>query len=160
MMISYALGRLGCHLSGDGDWGVVNTTQAPSWMPAWLWSYDYPNNVIDAGIPIPGCDAAHCFRLEAPVFPTPLYEFIAGMLLFAVIWYARKRFSVPGLLFCLYMVLAGIERWLVETIRVNTRYEFLGMDFSQAQLISVCLMLFGVIGGWLLFRRHRAGISA
>ncbi|MBU6325652.1 MAG: prolipoprotein diacylglyceryl transferase, partial [Bacteroidetes bacterium] len=104
--------------------------------------------------------SAHCFRLEAPVFPTPLYEFLAGMLLFGVIWYMRKRISAPGLLFCLYMVLAGVERWLVETIRVNTRYEFIGMDFSQAQLISVFLILFGSLGAWMLIRRHRTLNSA
>jgi prolipoprotein diacylglyceryl transferase len=156
LMLSYALGRLGCHLSGDGDWGVVNTTPVPSWMPSWMWSYRYPNNVIDAGIPIPGCDGLHCFQLEAPVFPTPLYEFMAGLLLFAVIWFFRKKLSAPGLLFCLYMILAGVERWLVETIRVNTRYELSGLDFSQAQLISVLLILLGSVGAWYLSRRFRA----
>jgi len=155
MMVSYAIGRLGCHLSGDGDWGIVNTAQPPSWMPKWFWAYDYPNNVIGAGVQIPGCEGAHCFQLEAPVFPTPLYEFLAGMLLFGILWTLRKKLKAPGLLFAVYMIMAGVERWLVETIRVNTRYEWAGLSFSQAQLISVLLILFGSLGAWWLTKRYR-----
>lgn len=154
MMIGYAVGRLGCHLSGDGDWGIVNTTPAPSWMPSWMWSYHYPNNVIDAGIPIPGCTQNHCFMLEAPVFPTPLYEFAAGMLLFAALWMLRKRPLAPGVLFSAYLIMAGVERWFIETIRVNTQYHFAGMEFSQAQLISVILVAAGGVGVWYLSRNR------
>ena len=56
LMLGYAIGRIGCQVSGDGDWGIVNNTRKPiSWMPDWLWSYQYPHNVIGEGVPIPGC---------------------------------------------------------------------------------------------------------
>ncbi|TAF48890.1 MAG: diacylglyceryl transferase, partial [Sphingobacteriia bacterium] len=56
MMFAYAFGRVGCQISGDGDWGIVNNSHKPfSWLPDWAWSYTYPHNVLEAGVPIPGC---------------------------------------------------------------------------------------------------------
>src|SRR5436853_7679108 len=79
LMLAYGVGRLGCHIAGDGDWGIANTAPKPSWMsflPDWFWSYHYPHNVINEGVPIPGCVGSHCSILELPVWPTPLYECI------------------------------------------------------------------------------------
>src|SRR5690606_5992747 len=77
LMLAYAIGRLGCHLSADGDWGIVNLSPKPgwlSWAPDWLWSFKYPHNVINEGVPIPGCVGNFCQELPNPVYPTALYE--------------------------------------------------------------------------------------
>ena len=56
LILAYGIGRAGCHFSGDGDWGIVASNQPDWWfLPDWMWSYNYPNNVINEGIPIPGC---------------------------------------------------------------------------------------------------------
>jgi phosphatidylglycerol:prolipoprotein diacylglycerol transferase len=159
LMLAYGFGRIGCQVAGDGDWGIVNTSPKPGWMsflPDWFWSYRFPHNVINEGIPIPGCEGKHCFMLEQPVFPTPLYESIVCIALFFLLWNLRKKISTPGMIFFLFLLLNGIERFLVELIRVNTKYHLSGIEFTQAQLISLCLILLGV-GGILYCRRTRVG---
>nr|NQU93731.1 prolipoprotein diacylglyceryl transferase [Bacteroidota bacterium] len=77
LMIAYAVGRIGCQLSGDGCWGVPNLEPKPEWLaylPDWMWSFNYPHNVIKEGVHIAGCDGKYCFELGQPVFPTPFYE--------------------------------------------------------------------------------------
>ncbi|MFM7769308.1 MAG: prolipoprotein diacylglyceryl transferase family protein, partial [Bacteroidota bacterium] len=80
MMLAYGIGRMGCHVSGDGDWGVVNSAPKPSylsWLPDWAWSYDYPNNVLSEGVPMAsGTFEDYGMHLQPGVFPTPLYEII------------------------------------------------------------------------------------
>ena len=149
LMLGYGFGRIGCQISGDGDWGIINSHPKPGWMnflPDWFWSYQYPHNVINEGIPIPDCKGLHCYMLEHPVFPTPLYEVIVCIALFFLLWGIRKKFSSPGVMFSTYLLLNGIERFLVELIRVNTKYDVAGISFSQAQLISLSLILTGAIG--------------
>src|SRR5215203_551718 len=69
LMIAYAIGRIGCQVSGDGDWGIQNIEPNPySWLPDWLWSYNYPNNVIEVGNPIPGCVGRYCMQLPNNVY--------------------------------------------------------------------------------------------
>src|SRR6185369_7671159 len=105
------------------DWGIPNTAPKPSglsFLPDWFWSYRYPHNVINEGIPIPGCVGHHCSMLELPVFPTPLYESITCILLFFFLWSIRKKISSAGVLFSIYLLLNGLERFAIETIRVNT----------------------------------------
>ncbi len=155
MMISYGVGRIGCHLSGDGDWGIVNMAAKPDWMgflPDWLWSYNYPHNVINDGVPIPGCTGRYCMELNPPVFPTPFYEVIAAFLLFGILWAIRKKVKVPGVLFGIYLILAGIERFFIELIRVNNPIEWIPGKPTQAELISVIMILTGIIGIALLSR--------
>lgn len=157
MMLAYGVGRIGCHMSGDGDWGIVNTLAKPGFLPDWMWAYNYPNNV--AGI----CDqvdgvSIHCADgitpvLANPVWPTPFYEAVAGIALFFVLWSIRKRIKVPGVLFSIYLIFAGFERFWVEKIRVNAVYHIAGMDITQAEIISVVLMLVGVLGIFY-FRRN------
>jgi phosphatidylglycerol---prolipoprotein diacylglyceryl transferase len=164
MMLAYGTGRLGCHLSGDGDWGIVNTSPRPAWLkwlPDWAWAYDYPNNVIDADphILIPDCESLHCNKLELPVYPTPLYEFLLAVVISAVLWYLRRKPWAAGMLFSVYLVFAGIERWLIETIRVNTRFDILGISFSQAQFISFLMVLAGVAGLVLLRKKKEPTIT-
>lgn len=149
MMLSYGTGRIGCHVSGDGDWGIANTMAKPNWMsflPDWFWAYDYPNNVNSVGVPIEGCTAdIHCNHLVPSVFPTPMYEAIVCVLLFFVLWALRKRLKYAGLMFGIYLVLNGLERFIIEKIRVNTIMEFWGMKVTQAEIISFCLMILGVV---------------
>lgn len=88
LLVGYAVGRMGCQLSGDGDWGIVNTMEIPSWwiFPEWMWSYDYPHNVLNRGEFIEGCDWNYCRRLSEGVFPTPIYETIVSFLLAGILW--------------------------------------------------------------------------
>jgi prolipoprotein diacylglyceryl transferase len=156
LMLAYGTGRLGCQISGDGDWGLVNTAPKPSWMnflPDWFWSYRYPHNVVNEGIPIEGCTGNHCYQLAEAVYPTPLYEAIACIILFFVLWWMRKKPMVTGMLFCWYLIFNGIERFLIEAIRVNAKYHVAGISFSQAQLISILLILTGITGMILLRRK-------
>lgn len=146
MMFAYAFGRIGCQISGDGDWGIVNTNPKPfSWMPDWLWAYNYPHNVIGEGKPIAGCEGPYCNELIPAVYPTPLYEIIACFLLFGVLWFYRKKLKVAGQLSGLYLILNGLERFLIEKIRVNTKYEDLPLQPTQAELISFVMVLTGIV---------------
>ena len=147
LMLAYGVGRIGCQLSGDGCWGIVNPDPKPDWlafMPDWMWAFKYPHNVINEGGLIPGCIGKNCHILDQPVFPTPMYETILALTFFGVLWFIRKRVKLHGLLFSAYLILNGTERLFIEQIRVNIRYDFLGMHFTQASLIAVLLILTGI----------------
>jgi phosphatidylglycerol---prolipoprotein diacylglyceryl transferase len=147
LMLAYAIGRIGCHLSGDGDWGIDNLSPKPNWMsfmPDWVWAYNYPHNVINAGIPIPGCTGDYCNVLLNPVFPTPLYEIVVCTLLFLVLWLIRKRIKTAGILFSVYLILNGIERFFIEKIRIDIDYHIWGFAIKQAELISFILIVSGL----------------
>lgn len=146
LMLAYGLGRIGCQVAGDGDWGIVNTHPKPfSWLPDWVWAYDYAHNVNQEGVPIPGCTWDNfCTHLPVPVFPTPLYESIMALLLFWFLWSIRKRFKVSGVLFSIYLIVNGLERFFIEKIRTNTKYEELPFQPTQAELISLFLIFTGV----------------
>jgi phosphatidylglycerol:prolipoprotein diacylglycerol transferase len=145
MMLAYAVGRFGCHFSGDGDWGIPNANPKPfSWMPDWLWSYNYPNNVVNEGQPIPGCVGRFCNELVPSVYPTPLYEALICLVLFAILWKIRDKIKAPGLMFGIYMILNGVERFCIELIRVNSKYDVGGIKFTQAELISTILVIGGI----------------
>lgn len=151
MMLAYGVGRIGCQMAGDGDWGIPNTAPKPgwlSWAPDWMWSFKYPHNVSmeDQGNKIADCVGKYCNELRLPVYPTPFYESVVCILLFFFLWSIRDRIKTPGVMFGIYMILAGVERFLVELIRVNTKYHVAGIPFTQAELIS----LFLVIGGLAL----------
>ncbi|HZF64746.1 MAG TPA: prolipoprotein diacylglyceryl transferase [Chitinophagaceae bacterium] len=156
LMLAYAIGRIGCQVSGDGDWGIANTQPNPfSWMPEWLWAYNYPHNVIEVDTPIPGCVGKYCMQLAEPAFPTPLYETIACTILFFVLWLLRKRLRPAGAVFALYLILNGLERFLIEKIRVNNRLDFFGFEPTQAEVISTGLMITGILIWFFLYTRYR-----
>jgi phosphatidylglycerol---prolipoprotein diacylglyceryl transferase len=202
LMIAYAIGRIGCQVAGDGDWGVFNSAykvdstnkvalaapndfqdtvtahagyflkQYPSldsiphkaypkpsglsFLPDWFFAYNYPRNVNKMGRPIPGCDDMYCNQLIAPVFPTPFYETLLCALLFAGLWLVRKRLQLAGSLFCLYLILNGLERFFIEKIRVNNKMSFLGFHPTQAEVISAALVIVGA-GLWVfLWQKNRA----
>jgi phosphatidylglycerol---prolipoprotein diacylglyceryl transferase len=203
LMIAYAVGRIGCQVAGDGDWGVPNSAyksdafgnlslalpgdfdktlqenstyfltgkvkdslgrlfyvtdrtyptlqevphrniKGVSFLPKWLFAYSYPQNVNNDGIIIPGVKEDHYSVLPQPVFPTPLYETILCTILFLFLWVIRKKIKAPFLMFGIYLILNGIERFLVELVRVNKAYNVSGITLSQAQEIAVMLMIAGL----------------
>jgi prolipoprotein diacylglyceryltransferase len=195
LMLAYSVGRIGCQVAGDGDWGIPNSAymtdaaaktapanpgdftrilqqykevylpqfgsldkvphlaaKAPSFLPDWLFAYPYPHNVISEGVRMADCNGQYCSVLPIPVFPTPFYETLVCLGLFFVLWSLRKRLRVPGSLFAIYLILNGIERFFVEKIRVNSKYDIFGFHPTQAELISACLVIAGV---WILAARTR-----
>jgi phosphatidylglycerol---prolipoprotein diacylglyceryl transferase len=160
LMLAYSIGRLGCQLAGDGDWGIANNKEVPSgWpLPHWLWSYDYPNNVIGSGQRLAeGAFPGYGTHLVPSVYPTPLYESMAAALLFVVLWSLRKRLTRPLALFGVYLLVNGFERFWIEKIRVNAHYNLFGLQATQAELIAVALMIGGVV---LLVTRRASSAPA
>lgn len=162
ILLGYAIGRLGCHLSGDGCWGIANTMAQPhllAWLPDWMWAYNFPHNVANQGISIAGCIGPHCRQLAQPVFPTSLYESMISLASFGVIWSMRIRFKAPVVLFGMFMILNGMERFLIEKIRVNNKYSLPGMHVSQAEVIATLLIILGV--GVIIWcrKQHKAELK-
>jgi len=157
LMIGYAVGRIGCQMSGDGDWGIVNTLEKPSWFifPDWTWSYSFPHNVLNEGVKIPGCVGEYCHQLDPGVFPTSLYEIIYSFIALGILWALRTRFKTPGIMFFIYLAFTGIGRFLIEFIRVNPRYNYFGYDLSQAQYIAIGFMVISIVGLVYLFRKSK-----
>ena len=162
LMVGYGVGRIGCQMAGDGDWGIVNTAPKPDWMsflPDWMWAFDYPNNVLGKGIPIEGCTGGPCMRLAEPVFPTPFYEVVACLALFGVLWMLRKRLPYWGQLFSIYLIFNGLERFLIEKIRVNSHYNIFGAEITQAEIISSVLIVAGLVMFYLTTFRWKYNLA-
>lgn len=144
LMLGYAIGRIGCQISGDGDWGITADIAAkPSWLPMWFWAQTYEGNIAGVTIAPPG------------VYPTPIYETLMGVLAFAFLWAVRKHSWQPGWLFSLFLILTGIERFLIEQIRVNIATEWFGVEFTQAEIIAISFIVLGVMGAILTMRQKR-----
>ncbi|MEH6308547.1 prolipoprotein diacylglyceryl transferase [Olivibacter sp. CPCC 100613] len=157
MMLGYAVGRLGCQLSGDGDWGIENLHAKPAglqWIPDWAWTFKFPHNVMNEGVPIMNCEGKFCHELPLPVYPTSFYEFLMCCVLFALLWTIRRRVHAMGMLFAIYLILNGIERFSIELIRVNSKYHLLGVSFTQAEFISLLMIVTGFIG--IFYTRSKA----
>jgi phosphatidylglycerol:prolipoprotein diacylglycerol transferase len=133
LMLAYAIGRIGCQVSGDGDWGIAADLAAkPDWLPTWFWAQTYTGNIAGVFIAPPG------------VYPTPMYETMMSLAAFGLLWAFRKHAHRPGWLFALYLLLAGVERLLIEFIRVNSTYDLFGVAVTQAQIISVLCIAAGI----------------
>lgn len=195
LMIAYAIGRLGCHFSGDGDWGIYNSAylsqpdatlqlqvdrapfdsfvnaqpelfpelrgfgyapeiyyEAPSFLPRWTVAMNYAHNVNKEGFIIQAYVGEYNAVLPAAVFPTPIYEFVVCSILFLVLMGLRRRWNVPLRLFGLYLIFNGVERFFIEKIRVNHKYEGF-FNLTQAEIISFVLIILGLV---LLFRKAKA----
>jgi phosphatidylglycerol---prolipoprotein diacylglyceryl transferase len=129
LALGYGIGRIGCQLSGDGDYGK-----------AWdgPWAMAYPNGTV------PTTQTVH---------PTPIYETLAMAVIAWVLWRLRDRLR-PGLLFALYLVLAGAERFLVEFLRRNPEH---ALGLTTPQWTSLGMMAVG--GVWLGLAARRGGIT-
>ena len=126
--VGYGVGRLGCLLSGDGDYGTV--TRLP-------WGMSFPNGLVPT---------------NQRVHPTPIYELIVALVIAAYLWRRGEpgRALPVGQLTGEYLVLSGIARFLVEFIRINPRIYF---GLSNAQVASLGAILAGVLlAAWS--RRH------
>lgn len=144
IMLGYGIGRLGCLISGDGDWGIAaNMTLKPNWLPDWLWAQTYDGNIAGVIITPPG------------VYPTPTYEIGMALCVACVLWILRIHKHRPGYLFSLFLLLAGFERILIEKIRVNVRYDLLGTSVTQAEAISFLLIIAGLVGILATLRTKR-----
>ncbi|MCK6603512.1 MAG: prolipoprotein diacylglyceryl transferase [Ignavibacteriaceae bacterium] len=141
LAIAYGIGRIGCHLAGDGDYGI------PTTLP---WGTDYSNGVVKPSLMFQGSDIAAGYPNgivpdNTPLHPTPVYEFLIMVLVFWLLWKIRKREMPDGLLFSYYLILAGTERLLIEFIRLNPR---LLLGLSEAQLIALALITAGSAGAY------------
>jgi prolipoprotein diacylglyceryltransferase len=156
LMLAYGIGRIGCQVSGDGDWGIPNDAPKPEWLgflPDWMWSYNYPTNVLGVDLKQDFAENGYV-SLTGYAWPTPFYETVMAFCIFAFLWSMRKRWKVPGQLAAWYLLLSGIERLLIEQIRVNNEYLIFGFGITQAEIISSILIVLGLIG---IFTIHRIG---
>jgi phosphatidylglycerol:prolipoprotein diacylglycerol transferase len=124
LALGYAVGRIGCQISGDGDYGK------PTDLP---WGMAYPDGVL------PTTDVVH---------PTPIYETLSMCLVGWWLWRMRGTFRL-GVLFGFYLVLAGTERLLVEFVRRN---EPVLAGLTEAQLLSIVMIVAGIVWIWLRAR--------
>ena len=130
LTVGYAIGRIGCQVSGDGDYGKP-------WDGPWAMAYPHGT--------VPTTHTVH---------PTPIYETVSMGLIAIVLWRLRDRLR-PGLLFALYLVLSGTERFLVEFIRRNAQ---VAAGLTAPQLESLGLMVAGA--AWLAMAAARGGWTA
>ena len=140
LLWAYGIARIGCHLSGDGDYGY------PTTLP---WGTDYSNGTFPPSL------AFRRFPEITSKFPngivpdttlcqpTPVYEFIICSILFFILWQNRARIAGTGRMFMWYLIAAGSERFAVEFLRINPKMLF---GLSEAQLISIVLILSGIAG--------------
>lgn len=126
---------------------------APGWLPDWMFAQNFKHNVNRDGIPIPGYKGEYDHVLPAGVFPTSMYEAAVCILLFLFLWAIRKRFNRPLQLFGIYLVLNGLERFLIELVRVNYKYDWGFIHPTQAEIISFCLIIAGL--GLFFFYRPK-----
>lgn len=128
LALGYAIGRIGCQVSGDGDYGK-----------AWdgPWAMGYPHGTVPTA---PG----------VTVHPTPIYETLTMGLVAYVLWQLRDRFR-PGVLFAIYLVCSGTERFLVEFVRRN---EHVWLGLTAAQLEAFALIVIGAVWLVVVHRRH------
>lgn len=131
--LGHGIGRIGCHLAGDGDWGP------PTTLP---WGVAYTKAIV-------GWD----FPPDVRVHPTPLYETAAYLLVFAFLWRRRTKSPEPGSQFGWYLVLASAARFFLEFVRVNPPWL---VGLSQAQLISIFLV---IAGAFLVMRKENAHVG-
>ena len=129
LALGYAIGRIGCQVSGDGDYGKA-------WDGPWAMAYPDGTEPTDT-----------------PVHPTPIYETLAMGMVAYLLWRLRERYQA-GVLFSIYLVLAGAERFLIEFIRRNDDV-FLGL--TQAQLISLGMIAAGA--AWIALKASRGTLA-
>jgi phosphatidylglycerol---prolipoprotein diacylglyceryl transferase len=146
LALAYGIGRIGCHLAGDGDYGL------PTSLP---WGTNYENGTVPPSVAFRGSEIASQYPGgivpdNTLCHPTPIYEFLTMLVIFYILWKLRKKGWVDGKLFMVYLAFAGIERLTIEFIRLNPRLMF---GLSEAQLISVVMIIAGS-AGFYYFHNH------
>lgn len=139
LALAYGIGRIGCHLAGDGDYGI------PTDLP---WGTNYENGTVPPSVMFQGHEIAKNYPdgivpNDTPLHPTSVYEFLIGVIIFTILWKLRKKEWIQGKLFMYYLIFTAIARFSIEFIRLNPRVLF---GFSEAQLISIGLFVAGIIG--------------
>ncbi len=124
--LAYGVGRLGCHVSGDGCYGIATSS---------FLGTPYPNGIVPS---------------TAAVFPTPLFESFVSFMFFVLLMKLRKREMPAGKLFFIYMILNGSARFMVEFIRLNPK---VALGLTHSQVLGVCFILTGIIG-WVLVEKQ------
>lgn len=135
LALAYGIGRIGCFLAGDATWGKV--TDVP-------WGMAFPDALAEWADPVTGVP----YPPGVKVHPTQLYELVQSLLVFSILWNLRKKSLASGALFSLYLVLAGLMRFIVEFWRANP---IVGLGLTEYQWFSLILMILGA--GMLTYRR-------
>ena len=127
MALGYAVGRIGCHVSGDGCYGIPTAS---------FLGTAYPNGIVPTSI---------------PVYPAPLFESLFSFLVVILLLKLRKKEMPTGKIFFIYLILNGIPRFLIEFIRLNPK-ELWGL--TQAQFIALLFIMTGILGWILVEKKH------
>lgn len=119
--VGYCFGRFGCHMAGDGCYGIETSS---------FLGMAYPNGIVPS---------------TPYVLPTPLFEVVFSFIVFGILMQLRKKDLPTGRLFFLFLILSGLPRFLVEFIRLNPK---IALGLTQAQIIGICFIIAG-IAGWV-----------
>ncbi len=140
LLLGYGIGRIGCLLAGDGDYGP------PSNLP---WAMAFPNGTVPT---------------DVPVHPTPIYETSLSVAFFAILWSQRKKYvSIPGFVFGVSLILIGVERFIVEFWRLTPRVfpETSSLYWlTSPQVVSILLICFGIFFSVWMFERPRVAMES
>jgi len=119
MALGYAIGRLGCHASGDGCYGLPTSS---------FIGMAYPNGIVPVTV---------------NVFPTPLFESFASLIFFLILMRLRKHELRTGMIFFIYLIMNGFARFSIEFIRLNP---VTSLGITQAQIVAICFIAVGIAG--------------
>jgi phosphatidylglycerol---prolipoprotein diacylglyceryl transferase len=131
LALGYTFGRFGCHVAGDGCFGIATSG---------FWATAYPNGIVPSTI---------------TVYPTPLFESLFSFIAFGILMNMRKRELPDGILISSFLILSGLPRFLVEFIRRNPKLVF---GLSQAQVVGIIFMICG-IAGWFYFNKNKKALA-
>jgi len=146
LMLAYGVGRMGCQIAGDGDWGIPNDAPKPEWLsflPDWAWAYNYPNNVLGIDLKADFAQMGYV-SLTGYAWPTPIYETTMALIIFGFLAFMRRRWTTPGMVMSWYLILSGAERLAIEQVRINNEYPIFG-GVTQAEIISTILIILGIV---------------
>ncbi len=139
LLLGYGIGRIGCLLAGDGDYGP------PSDVP---WAMAFPKGTVPT---------------DVPVHPTPIYETLISFMFFGIIWSQRKKFAaIQGLLFGASLVMLAVERFIVEFWRLTPHVfpETSSLSWlTSPQLVSIILFCFGIFFVVWMYKRPRVEVG-
>jgi len=154
LILAYGIGRIGCHLAGDGDYGF------PTDLP-WGTNYEhgtYPPSRAFAVLPEVSSEyPGGVVPDNTPCHPTPVYEFILGVIGFVVLRSLWGKKYADGKLFMIYLILSNAFRFSIEFLRLNPRLAF---GLSEAQLIAAVIFFIGIVGMLLIDKKSTDASAA